>query len=114
MADEQRLSDLRELCYEVQKYDDYPRGRKIMSDIFTEIVYLVESCKRQMTPHNQEDCKEFLTKFNVLLQTYTKNSNSQTFDKCMLGAIKVINITLRALDNLPGVHIPTAPPALSQ
>ena len=113
MADKQRLSELRELCLEVQTYD-YSRGCKIMPDIFPEIVCLVKSCKRQMTPHNQEDCEEFLTKFNVLLQTYTNNSNSQTFDKCMLGAIQVINITLFALDNLPGVHIPTAPPALSQ
>ena len=96
-----RLREISALCSEVKTYDDYNRKSKIMSDIFPEIVSLVESCHRLMTPHNQEDCEKFLKKFNILLQTYTKNKNSQTFDKCMSGAIRLINITLAALNNVP-------------
>ena len=74
-----RLREISALCSEVNKYDDYNRKSKIMSDIFPEIVSLVESCHRLMTPHNQEDCEEFLKKFNILLQTYTKNKKQSDF-----------------------------------
>lgn len=96
-----RLREISALCSEVKTYDDYIRKSKIMSDIFPEIVSLVNLLKRHMTPHNQEDCGEFLEKFIILLQTYTKNKNSQTFEKCMSGAIVLINVALYAMENVP-------------